>query len=421
MKILYISPQPFFRERGTPLRTRNVVTALAAVGHEVDIVCYPFGEDIRIPGARIVRCARVPGIRDVAIGPSLGKLFSDIPLIFKAWALCRRNGYDVIEAVEELAFAAQFLKRLFRCRFIYNMDSYISEHLQFSGFVRGGPILGLARWLERRAMRAADIVVTVGSVLSDEVRRIAPGTAVLQLEDAPLRERFEEDPATAARLREELRLGDGPVVLYTGNFAVYQGVDLLVRAAAVVARQRPDARVVLAGGTPGDTRAMGALAAAVGSGEACVFAGLRPTAEMPGFLTLASILASPRNRGTNPPMKIYPYMQSGRPIVATRHPTHTQVLDDACAILTEPTPEGLAAGILRALADPDGAARLAAEARRRAAEEYGLAQFYRKVQEAYAARFGALGARGGAEARSAGDDAVQIGLGEGCGSGGSGR
>ena len=35
------------------------------------------------------------------------------------------------------------------------------------------------------------------------------------------------------------------------------------------------------------------------------------------------MLVSPRSRGTNTPLKIYQYLRSGRPIVATRLLTHT--------------------------------------------------------------------------------------------------
>ena len=39
------------------------------------------------------------------------------------------------------------------------------------------------------------------------------------------------------------------------------------------------------------------------------------------------VLVSPRSRGTNTPLKIYQYLRSGKPIVATRLLTHTQVLE----------------------------------------------------------------------------------------------
>ena len=71
-----------------------------------------------------------------------------------------------------------------------------------------------------------------------------------------------------------------------------------------------------------------------------IFAGQRPAEEIPRFLDAADVLVSPRSTGTNTPLKIYQYLRSGRPIVATRLLTHTQVLDDDVAILTEPTPEG---------------------------------------------------------------------------------
>ena len=66
-----------------------------------------------------------------------------------------------------------------------------------------------------------------------------------------------------------------------------------------------------------------------------MFAGQRPAEEIPLFLDAADVLVSPRSSGTNTPLKIYQYLRSGRPIVATRLLTHTQVLDDEVAILTD--------------------------------------------------------------------------------------
>ena len=65
----------------------------------------------------------------------------------------------------------------------------------------------------------------------------------------------------------------------------------------------------------------------------------------------------------NTPFKVYTYLASGKPLVATRLPTHTQLLDDSLAFLADPTPEGLAGAIRAVLADPGAAARRAAEGR----------------------------------------------------------
>lgn len=383
MRILFLAPQPFFCERGTPLRARNILRAHSEAGYEVDVLCYPFGADLELPGVRLLRSPRVPGIRSVPVGPSLAKFPLDGLMFLRARSLCRRGRYDVIQAVEEAAFFAAGLARRSGAHLVYDMDSYISDHLRFSGFIRGGPLLRLAERLERNAMRTASLVITVGPTLSDEVRRVAPGTTVLQLEDAPAQDRFAADEDGARRLREKFGLGNAPAVVYTGNFASYQGVDLLVEAAGRVAAKRPDIRFVFAGGRPEDIAAMRARAHAAGAAEVCVFAGTRPAAEIPAFLTLASVLASPRTRGTNPPMKIYPYMQSGRPLVATRVPTHLQVLDDRCAILAAPESGEFAAGLLRAFDDSAGSVALAAAAAQRIEDHYSLPRFKEKVQTAF--------------------------------------
>ena len=381
MKILYLAPQPFFRERGTPLRTRTIITALTEAGHDVDLLCLPFGQEVTLPRLRMFRTPRLPGIRDISVGPSVPKILMDGVMFLQAFFMCLRRRYEVIQCVEEAGFFGTWLARLFRIPLIYNMDSYASEQLIFSGFARRGPILWLARRLERAAMVTALGVVTVGPLHAREVRRFAPQTRVVELQDAPMSDRFVEDTAGAQALRAELGLGDAPAIVYTGNFEPYQGVDILVRAAGILAPRYPRLRIVMAGGEPKQIEALRARAASCGAAEACVFAGRRPPEQMAAFTTMASILVTPRNRGANPPMKLYPYMQSGRPIVAARVPTHTQVLDDSCAFLVEPDPESLAAGIREAWEHPDEARRRADAARARVDERYSLAIFKQKIRD----------------------------------------
>ena len=74
VKILMIAPEPFFEPRGTPFSEYHRIRALIELGHTVDLVTYPFGADVSLPGLRVFRCLRPPFVRDVGIGPSLAKV-----------------------------------------------------------------------------------------------------------------------------------------------------------------------------------------------------------------------------------------------------------------------------------------------------------------------------------------------------------
>ena len=100
-------------------------------------------------------------------------------------------------------------------------------------------------------------------------------------------------------------------------------------------------------------------------------------------LAAADVLASPRAVGSNTPLKIFSYMHSGKPIVATRIAGHAQVLDDDSATLVEPTAQGLAAGLSEILAFPEKAAARADVASSLAESRYSITAFLRDVADAY--------------------------------------
>ena len=177
--------------------------------------------------------------------------------------------------------------------------------------------------------------------------------------------------------------GPGPLLVYTGNFDVRQGVQALIQAMPEVLAKRPDARHVLVGGEAQQIARLKELAARLGAAEGVHFAGKQPSETMPEWMGLATILVSPRLEPLITPLKIYAYMASGRPIVATDLPTHTQVLDAGTAFLAEPTPEGLASGILEALSDHAEAARRGAAARDLAHRRHSFAAFKASILGVY--------------------------------------
>jgi glycosyltransferase involved in cell wall biosynthesis len=380
LRILFLAPQPFFEVRGTPLAVQHMTRALAGLGHHVDLLTFPQGEPAPVEGVRHLRSARLP-VGRVKAGPSFAKMALDVP--FVAEAVCRLafGRYDVVHAVEESAHLIAPFTRLFGVPLVMDVDSSIPDQLRYSGFASRGPVPWLAEALERHALRHAAVAVTVCASLTDGVRARAPGIPVFQVEDPPLvPPGTAPSPEAVETLRRTLTPGPWPVVLYSGNFEPYQGVELLLDALVLV----PDVQLLLMGGSPDDVARMRAEARARGVGERCSFSGQRPPAELPAFLALADVLASPRAKGQNTPFKIFTYLASGRPLVATRIASHTQLLDDATAFLVDPTPQGLASGIRAALEQPEDAAARACRGRELIEREYSAERYREKIARAYA-------------------------------------
>jgi glycosyltransferase involved in cell wall biosynthesis len=378
MRILFLAPQPFHEVRGTPLAVAALVKTLGALGHEIDLLTFPQGDEWTAPGVRHLRSARLAGAR-IRPGFSFGKALQDIPFAARAIGLARSGGYDVVHAVEEsAALVAPFLPR--GVKFVVDMDSDLGDQLAHSKSILAKALGPLAQSLHERALRRADLVIVINARLEESARRGRPDLKVHRLEDPPLLSGVRDlDREAAERLRGELDLGEAPVALYTGNFEAYQGVELMAHAAALSER----AVFVFVGG---ETEDIADLKSRLGpaSLSRCRFVGKQPPQTLPRWMALADLLVSPRTMGGNTPFKIYTYLASGKPIVATRLDTHTQVLSDENAFLVEPTVIALAAGIDAAMMDPAGRARRAENGRALLDREYSEEKYREKVEAAYA-------------------------------------
>ena len=104
---------------------------------------------------------------------------------------------------------------------------------------------------------------------------------------------------------------------------------------------------------------------------------------MYSFLAMADVLVSPREEGSNFPLKVFDYLAAGKPIVATDWPAHRQVLNEERALLVEPSGDAIAVAIVRLLRDPDMAARLGAAGKAYAEEELAWSAFSEMVAALY--------------------------------------
>ncbi len=381
MRILMIAPEPFFQPRGTPFSEYYRTRALTELGHEVDMVTYPIGEDVSIPGLRIFRAPGIPGIRKISIGPSLAKLPLDVMVFSSAARRLMSGRYDLLDCHEEAGLMGVLLSKLFGVPAVYDMHSSLPEQLVNFRYTRSAVLRKLFAILERWTIKGSAVVIVICPYLQEVVAAVDPEKPCFLIENSPLTEANRaagSEEVTA--LRKSLGLEGTAVIGYTGTFEAYQGLDLLFDAVRWIAERDPKARLLMVGGHPDQIEVARGAIQQRGLEDKVVFVGQRPPAEMSVYLAATDVLVSPRSHGNNTPLKIYSYLRAGKPIVATRLLTHTQVLDDEISQLTAADPEAFGKGILTLLRDPNRAQALGEAARRRAENEYSYENYLEKTR-----------------------------------------
>ncbi len=387
-----LAPEPFFEPRGTPFSEYHRIKALGELGHHVDLITYPIGRDVVLPNLRIFRGPRPPFVRSVRIGPSLCKLTLDALMLATILRRVLTDRYDAIHSHEEMGLVGVWLARWLRIPHLYDMHSSLPQQLGNFTFSRSSLLRRFFTWMEGRMVHGSEVVITICQELQDTVTEMGAGKRALLIENVMGGDVDEPSSIRAGEIRSKWRIApDAPLVLYTGTFESYQGLELLTHASARLAASHPDARVLVVGGDPAQVEAAQTRAVRLGAGETMIFAGQQPARDIPAFVGACDLLVSPRIRGTNTPLKIYSYLRSGKPIVATDLLTHTQVLSPEVARLVPPDPTAFAAAIAGLLDSPADRDRLATAARRLAAEKYSREGYVQRTAEAYARLMVGLG------------------------------
>jgi len=356
---------------------------LTDLGHQVDLVTYHLGEDVQLDGLTIHRIPAVRLIKRISIGPSFSKIVLDILVFFKALSLLLKKRYHLIHTHEEAAFMGVIFRWLYRIPHLYDMHSDLSQQMENFQVTHSKFIVGLVRCGERWVINHSDFIIGICPTLGQTIQSLNTFASCSVIENSPLAYDPESFQPEIEQHIDSL-LGPDAVntILYTGTLEIYQGLDLLFEAAQRVTAERNDVRFILVGGSPKQVSIVREHLTKLGLSPFFNLIGQRPPEEIPYFLKKATILVSPRKSGTNTPLKIYSYLASGKPVLATDLLTHTQVLDPETALLVPPQGEAFAEGILKLLDDQGLRVRLAEAAQLKYQQEYAYEKYISKVSRA---------------------------------------
>jgi glycosyltransferase involved in cell wall biosynthesis len=298
--------------------------------------------------------------------------------------------------VRRLARPATFLPLLRLARFLRReridvLQVYFPESTYFgtlAGWLAGVPHLvrtrnNLGYWmtpLHRRLGRLCNRFARLTVANSEACRRavvadegLAPGRVVV-LENGVDLERFPPppDPGAADGAR---RVG------VVANLRPVKGLDVFLRAAALVGECHPDVTFAVAG--EGELRPdLERLAAGLGLKDRVTLPGA--VADVPGFLAGLRVAVLP-SHSEGMSNALLEYMAAGKAVVATAVGGNTGLIEDGVHGLLVPAddPVRLAEAVGRLLSDRDLAARLGQAARRRAEQQYSRAVMVRRFEAFY--------------------------------------
>lgn len=271
-------------------------------------------------------------------------------------------------AVESASFVFfTFFYALFKkTDIIYSRDIFVAYPLSLFKNNVVGEFHSVPSWLQPRHLRRIKkiIVITQGlkealitkGVVDDKILVAPDGVDLRQFD-------IHESPLS---IRKKLSLPlDKKIVLYAGHLYRWKGAETLLQAARYL---NDDCVIVFIGGIRKDIEKFKERNQQLNLKNILIL-GHQPYLKVPYYLKAADVLVLPNSakeaisRLWTSPVKMFEYMASQRPIVASDLPAIREILNERNAVLARPdSARALADAISKVLADKDFSDKLSQQA-----------------------------------------------------------
>ncbi len=417
-RIAMIAACPYPVPQGSQVLLRDTALALRGAGHDVHLVVYGYGVGEDSSGLPIHRCARIPGARKTAAGPSFAKPLLDAALVATLRRVIREQRIDIVHAHNYEGLMAALAART--RPIVYHAHNAMADELPH--FLPAAPLARrLGGWLDRTFPRRADHVIAPHQALADylvscgcDPSRVPvipppPGPAPFLRApqntpgDHPSRHSSVGPRSRVAGPRtsttDSMALPDNapdtvndrspfegggakrrgmflaaPLpILYTGNLDPYQNLTLLRDAMDHVRARVTDARLIIATSAPGT--------------GPCSNAEHVPTPDLESLcrvLAQDAVVVCPRTSWSGYPMKLLNAMAAGRPVVSCQSAAHPISDEHDGLVVPDNDATALAEALLRLLTDPALRASLGANASETIATRHRPETIAAQIESVYA-------------------------------------
>ena len=393
-RVLHVLDHSLPLHSGYAFRTRAIMTAQSADGLEVKGLTglrhYAEGpETERAEGLTFHRTRGVAGL--AREWGEIAALTNSISALVEEW------GPDVLHAHSPAlcGMAALRAARRHGLPLVYEIRAFWEDASVGNGTGREGSVkYRLARGLENRVVAGADAVMTICHGLRDDlIARGFPDGKIGIMPNGVDLAMFGDPPPRDVALRDELTLGEGPVIGFIGSFYDYEGLGDLIEAMPLLLAERPDARLLMVGGGPVED-ALRRQALGSPASHAIRFVGRVPHGEVERYYSLCDVMTYPRKaiRLTElvTPLKPLEAMAQGKLVAASSVGGHRELIADGLTgtLFAPDDPGDCAASLAGLLARRGEWDAMRAVARAHVAEKHDWARNARRYRGIYQALLG---------------------------------
>ena len=385
LTVAMVAACAFPANHGTPAAIREMSENLASRGHSIHVVTYPLKEDIPIERVRIHRVRKVGGNQMIAVGPGYRRLAFDALMIPKLCEVIRKYQVDIIHAHNyEGALVGYAAKKLTGIPLIYNAINTMISELPSYGFIRPQFMaVKLAELLDYVTPRMADFIfANTEELMSFIIGKGLPADCVKVISTGVQVEMFAKGDGN--KVRDTFLIGGKPLVMYTGTFDQFQGLDYLFNAFKIVQDQYPEAVLLLVGSTvnPEHLVKYKSMARELRLENNVIFT-TSSLDNLPDFLAAADVTVSPRPISMGMPVKLLNYMAAAKPSVSfegsARFLRHRE---NALLVKSEDTLE-FGKAVIQLIADKSLARQIGINARNSIEGNYDYKTLSKKIESLY--------------------------------------
>lgn len=366
MRILFATNIPFPEGRANTRRIMSVAREMARQGHDVCLVL-PYSRTRQphrqeVDGVKVHIC-HVP-LSDTEVFSYSGRVKLSVQLLsrlkwWKAlWDESSRRSYDWMYLYQPGAdsLCAAGIARIFDRKIVSEFVDALTP-AEYSGPV-WRTIYQLQVFADRIVPRHSHLLLVISTALRDKYQARYPSVPVMILPTLVDTDRFTGGDRN--RFRHALGIGERPTVVFTGSFVRTEGLRALCAAFAQVIEERPDAMLVIAGGSlVPESDDVNRLLDQHHLRSNAHYVGMLPERDVIDLQACADVLVMPK---TDDPVnhaglatKLGEYLSSGNAVVASDvGDVKKYLVDHEHAMLVPPGDvAALAAAILYLVSNPD--------------------------------------------------------------------